>query len=140
MHLCTSVKKEGGDGEGEDTEEPSLLSYTLRYFSLTELGNVCQVGFREPMYLCTRVSKEGGHGEGAGTEAPSLLSYTLRYVSLAELGNVLNTSICFSTLLCNTLYCVFSFSFFFGKGVSEQGANLSACSQSWGQLSWNRTT
>ncbi len=82
------MSKEGGDGEGMDTESPSLLSYTLRYVSLTELGNVCQVGFREPIHLCTYVSKEGGDGEGMDTESPSLLSYTLRYVSLAELVNV----------------------------------------------------
>ena len=41
------------DGEGVGSEEPSLLSYTLRNVSLAELGNVCQVGLREPMYLCT---------------------------------------------------------------------------------------
>jgi hypothetical protein len=28
---------EGGDGEGADSETPSLLSYTLRYVSLVEL-------------------------------------------------------------------------------------------------------
>ena len=77
MNLCTYVNEEGGDGEVVCSETPSLLSYTLRYVSLAELGNVCQVGFREPMHLCTCVSKEGGDGEGAGTEAPSLLSYTL---------------------------------------------------------------
>jgi hypothetical protein len=52
------------------------------------VGNVCQVGLREPMHLCTCVTKEGGDGEGVVPEASSLLSYTLRYVSLAELGNV----------------------------------------------------
>jgi hypothetical protein len=65
-----------------------LLSYALRYVSLAELGNVCQVGLREPIHLCTCVNEEGGDGEGVGTEATSLLSYTLRYVSLAELVNV----------------------------------------------------
>ena len=39
--LCTYVSKEGGDGEGAGS---SLLSYTLRYVSLAELGNVFQVG------------------------------------------------------------------------------------------------
>ncbi len=78
----------GGDGEGAGTESPSLLSYTLRYVSLEELVNVCQVGLWGPIHLCTYVRKEGGNGEGMDTEAPSLLSYTLRYVSLAELGNV----------------------------------------------------
>jgi hypothetical protein len=44
MDLCTCVIEEGGDEEGEGSEEPSLLSYTLRYVSLTELVNVWQVG------------------------------------------------------------------------------------------------
>jgi hypothetical protein len=60
MYLCTCVSEEGGDGEGVDSETPSLLSYTLRDISLAELGNVCQVGLREPMHLCTCVSEEGG--------------------------------------------------------------------------------
>jgi hypothetical protein len=42
--LCTFVREEGGDGEGESSEVP-LLSYTLRYVSLTELGHVCQLLF-----------------------------------------------------------------------------------------------
>jgi hypothetical protein len=83
MYMCTSVSEEGGDGESTGSEAPFLLSYTLRYVSLTKLGNVCQVGFREPIHLCTFVSEEGVGGEGAGSEAPFLLSYTLRYVSLA---------------------------------------------------------
>ena len=37
MNLCTSVSEEGGDGESEDSEVLSLLSYTLRYVSLTDL-------------------------------------------------------------------------------------------------------
>jgi hypothetical protein len=47
MHLCTSVSEEGGDGEAECSETSSLLSYTLRSFSFTEVGsseiieNVC---------------------------------------------------------------------------------------------------
>jgi hypothetical protein len=61
MHLCTYVSEEGGGRggfgfrrvisvyigeqggggrEGTGSEAPSLLSYTLRYVSLTELGNV----------------------------------------------------------------------------------------------------
>jgi hypothetical protein len=40
MHLCTYESKEGGDGEGAGSEEPSLLSYTLRHVSLAELDNV----------------------------------------------------------------------------------------------------
>ena len=52
---------------GEDAEEaPSLLSYTLRYVSLAELGTVCRVGLREPMHLCACVGEEGGDREGAG--------------------------------------------------------------------------
>ncbi len=34
MNLCTCVSQEGGDGEGEVSEESSLLSYTLRYVSV----------------------------------------------------------------------------------------------------------
>ncbi len=51
--------KEWG-GEGADTEAPSLLSYTLIYVSLAELGKVFQVVLREPMHLCTCVNKKGG--------------------------------------------------------------------------------
>ena len=40
--LCTSVSEQGGDGEGVGSEASSLLSYTLRYVSLAELGSVCQ--------------------------------------------------------------------------------------------------
>ena len=83
MHLCACVSEEGGHGEGAGSEAPSLLSYTLRYVSLAELGTVCRVGLREPMHLCAYMDR----GED-GEEAPSLLSYTLRYVSLAELGTV----------------------------------------------------
>jgi hypothetical protein len=68
MHLCTCVNEEGGDGEGPGSEVSSLLSYTIRYVSLAELGNVCQVGLREPMHLCTCVSEEGGDGDGTGSE------------------------------------------------------------------------
>ena len=73
--LCPCVSEEGGDGGGVGSETPSLISYTLRYVSLSELGTVCRVGLREPMHLCVYVDK----GEDA-EEAPSLLSYTLRYV------------------------------------------------------------
>jgi hypothetical protein len=83
--LCTCVSEEGGDGEGTDSEVVSLLSYTLRYVSLAELGNVCRVGWREPIHVCDDVSEEGGYGEGVDSEATSLVSYTLRYVSLVEL-------------------------------------------------------
>jgi hypothetical protein len=88
MHLCTCVNEEGGDVESTDSEGPSLLSYTLRYVSLTELGYVFQVGFREPMNLCTCVNEEGWDGESSDSEASSLLSYTLRYVSRTEVDTV----------------------------------------------------
>jgi hypothetical protein len=42
--LCTDVREEGGDGEGVGSEATSLMSYKLRYVSLTELDNVFQVG------------------------------------------------------------------------------------------------
>jgi hypothetical protein len=42
--LCTDVREEGGDGEGVGSESTSLMSYKLRYVSLTELDNVFQVG------------------------------------------------------------------------------------------------
>ncbi len=54
------MSEEGGDGEDVDSETPSLLSYTLRYVSLAELGTLCRVGLRDPMHLCTCVSEEGG--------------------------------------------------------------------------------
>jgi hypothetical protein len=44
IHLCTCVIEEGGDGEDTVSETPSLLSYTLRYVSLAELGTLCRVG------------------------------------------------------------------------------------------------
>jgi hypothetical protein len=66
MHLCTCVSEEGGDGEAACSETPSLLSYTLRYVSFAEVGSVCWVALREPIYLCTYVSEEVGDREGAG--------------------------------------------------------------------------
>jgi hypothetical protein len=65
--LCTCVSEEGGDGEGADSEALSLLSYKLRYVSLVELGNVCQVGLREPMHFCERGGwRRGGSRGGWG--------------------------------------------------------------------------
>ena len=61
MHLCTCVSEEGGDGEAACSETPSLLSYTLRDVSFTEVGSVCRVVLREPMHLCTCVSEEVGN-------------------------------------------------------------------------------
>ena len=43
-HLCTYVIEEGGDGESAGSEDLSLLSYTLRYVSLTDLDRLCQFG------------------------------------------------------------------------------------------------
>ncbi len=61
-------------------ETPSLLSYTLRYVSLAELGTLCRVVFREPMPLCACVSEEGGDGEGVDLEASSLPSIPSEFV------------------------------------------------------------
>jgi hypothetical protein len=73
MYLCTCVREEGVDGEGVGSEVTSLLSYTLKYVSLTDLDRLCQFGFRYPMYLCTCVREEGGDGEGVGSEGTSIL-------------------------------------------------------------------
>jgi hypothetical protein len=72
------VSEEGGDGEGTVSEPSSLMSYTLRYVSLAQLGTMSQFGLREPIHLCASVSEEGGDGEGPGSATPSLMSYTLR--------------------------------------------------------------
>ncbi len=40
MHLCTCVSEEVGDGESPGSEALSLLSYTLRYVSLTDLDRL----------------------------------------------------------------------------------------------------
>ena len=82
------MNKEGGNGEDPSPETPSLLSYTLRYISFTEVGSICRVAFREQMNLCTCVNEEGDDGEGPSPETPSLLSYTLRYISFGEVGNI----------------------------------------------------
>jgi hypothetical protein len=50
----------------DTSETPSLLSYTMRYVSFTEVVSVCRIALREPMNLCTCVSEEGGDREGAG--------------------------------------------------------------------------
>jgi hypothetical protein len=47
------VSEEGGDGEGPDSEPLSLLSYTLKYISLTD-----------GVILCQRGLAEGGVGRG----------------------------------------------------------------------------
>ena len=73
MHLCTYVSEEGDDGEAVRSETPSLLSYTRRYVSFTEIDNVCRVPLQEPMYLCTCVNEEGDDGDTLCSETPSLL-------------------------------------------------------------------
>ncbi len=57
------MREEGGDGEGVGSEVTSLLSYTLKYVSLTDLDRLCQFGFRYPIHLCTGVIEEGVDGE-----------------------------------------------------------------------------
>ena len=108
MHLYTCVSEEGGNGEAPRPETPSLLSYTLRCISFTEVGNIYRVALREPMHLCTCVredgddgeapspetpslctcvSEKGDNGEDPSPETPSLLSHTLRYISFARVAN-----------------------------------------------------
>ncbi len=85
-----------------------------------ELGNVCQVRFREPIHLCTSVSEEGGTGEGVGSEVSSLLSYTLRYVSLAELGNVCHVGFREPIHLCTSV----SKEWWSGEGSGSEAPSL----------------
>ena len=40
------------------SETPSLMSYTRRYDSFTEVGRVYRVALREPMHLCSVESAE----------------------------------------------------------------------------------
>ena len=40
------VSEERVDGEDADSQALSLLSYTLRYINLAEVGVICQVGVR----------------------------------------------------------------------------------------------
>ena len=42
--VYTCVCEEGVDGKSVDSEATSLLSYTLRYVSLTDLVRLCQFG------------------------------------------------------------------------------------------------
>ncbi len=60
------------------SESPSLISYTLRYVSLTELDTLCQFGLRVPIYLCVYVSEEGGDGRGVVSEEKSLMFILLK--------------------------------------------------------------
>jgi hypothetical protein len=49
------LSNDRGDGRGEGVDA-TLLSYTLRYINLADLGIICQVGL--PMHLCIRVNEE----------------------------------------------------------------------------------
>ena len=42
VYMC----EEGGDGESADSEASSLISYTFRYVSLTDLDTLYQFGLR----------------------------------------------------------------------------------------------
>ena len=42
--LYMRVSEEVRDGEGTDSDALSLLSYTLRYVSLTDVSRKCQFG------------------------------------------------------------------------------------------------
>jgi hypothetical protein len=63
MHLCTCVNEERGVGESVDSEELSLMSYTLRYVSLVDLDRlaVWVVITDAPVYIRER----GGGGRGS---------------------------------------------------------------------------
>jgi hypothetical protein len=103
------VTEEGGDGEAARSETPSLLSFTLRYVSFTEVVSICRVVLREPIQLCTCMTEEGVDGEAADfylaacSETPSLLSYTRRYVSLAEVGRVCRVALREPMHLCTCM-------------------------------------
>ncbi len=56
----------GADGEAACSETSSLMSYTRRYVSFAEVGSVCRVALREPMYLYTCVNEVVGDREGTG--------------------------------------------------------------------------
>jgi hypothetical protein len=79
-----------------------MLSYTLRYVSLTELVNVWQVGLWEPIHLCTCVSEEVRDGEGVALEVRSSywfpLHSTFSNVTLNPLLRDLTLSILKETL------------------------------------------
>jgi hypothetical protein len=42
--MCKSVIEEGGDEKSVGSKAPFLLSYTLRYVSLADLGRLCHLG------------------------------------------------------------------------------------------------
>ena len=54
MNLCTCVSEERGNGESAGSEALSLLSHTLRYVSLADLGRLC------PVWVATTFSSRGG--------------------------------------------------------------------------------
>jgi hypothetical protein len=89
MHLCTCVNEEGVDGETTSSETSSLMSYTLRYVSFTEVGSLSRVALREPMHLRTCVNEEGDDGEGTCSGTPSLLYRTVCW----DLGWTIGSSV-----------------------------------------------
>jgi hypothetical protein len=56
------VSEERGDGESVVSEELSLLSYTLRYFSLTDFSLGCD----NDAPVCIRETRRGGQGGNRG--------------------------------------------------------------------------
>ena len=61
---------EGGDGEGADSEALSLLSYTLRYISLADVGILCQTS-GIPQFFCCCLLEEASstmHEDGFGVK------------------------------------------------------------------------
>jgi hypothetical protein len=55
LYMRIGVMKDSKSKTEESTrlEYTGLLTYTLRHVSITELGNVFQVGLLEPIHLCT---------------------------------------------------------------------------------------
>ena len=112
--LCACVSEEGGDGEGVGSETPSLLSYTLRYVSLAELGTVCLVGLREPMHLCAYMDKVARNLENLREQ-----SLFFNYFFLVLLGSsVLEGQ---TQKPCRNVLCTPS-PFFDGAGTGPVGA------------------
>ena len=68
--LCTNIIEGGGDGEGVGSKPSSLLSYTLRFISHTDLDYVSSGSDNR----CTDLDR---HGESVDSEELSLVSYTL---------------------------------------------------------------
>ncbi len=74
--MCTCVNEEGDDGWTVCSETPSLLSYTHRYVSFTEVGRVCRGGVTRtdgPVYIRER----GGWGQGGSGGGWGLIKCTI---------------------------------------------------------------